>query len=719
MSFPVSTKEVPFVKLFIPFVGGIACQYWLGLFSYTWINYFVAIVSLCFVLIGYLISSHWRLRWCFGFLLYIFLFFAGAIITVQKPTDNKFIDKPRSKIIFSLLDNPQQRVKSVRVPVVVQYLNDNSSWTPINEKMLIYFDLKDSLALKLGYGSTLTSEITPIQVQPSTNPYQFNFKKYLSNRGISYTAYIKPNEWIKIGEQGIYLKKISLHLRDRLISLFKTSGLSGDELAVASALTLGYQDLLDDELRQVYSSSGAMHILSVSGLHVGILYVLLSFLLGFLDKRALTRIIKAIILLAFLWFFALLTGIPPCVQRSALMFSFMVIGDCISQKSNIYNTIAASAFILLAFNPLALVDVGFQLSYLAVLSIVFFYPYIYKIVYIKNRIIDMVWSLIAVSIAAQLGTFSLSIFYFNQFPNYFLLSNLVAIPLSTIALYLSCLLIIVSPFGSIAGFVGKIFSFNIALLNNSLAYIEKLPFSVSEGLHISSFQLILIFALTISVSIYVLTKRYTVLLMSLVWLSLFLLINLTSTIQNGKKNELVVFDIPKKTLISLRSGNDIIYLDFDTSTVKKNDTQIKEQFQKNYNFFIKSYTSIAGASKRFAIYNPYNHFMPIPSNGQFGFYKKEGVVFINLHGKSIAIPSEKIHVKSIIDNKLVVDYLVIRSGVTENILNVINPKMVIIDRSISKKLATTFSFYCSKQKIPFHLISSQGAFILTNPNAPI
>lgn len=703
MSLPVSIKEVPFFKLLIPFIAGIACQYWLDLLPFSWGNYFIILFILCLVFAGYFLSSRWRYRWSFGLFIYLFLFLIGAILTIRKPVNENFSINKSNKVIIHLLDKPQHRTKSIRVQADVEYILQNGIWRSVDEKMLLYFSLQDSLALDLEYGSILAAEIVPKPVSPSGNPYQFDFKKYLSDRGVGYTAYLKPDKWVLVGDEGNSLKRVALHLRDRLVLLFRASGLSGDELAVASALTLGYQDLLDDELRQVYSSSGAMHILSVSGLHVGILYVLLSFALRFLNKRSTTRIIKALILLSFLWFFALLTGIPPCVQRSALMFSFVVVGDCLSRKSNIYNTIAASAFILLAINPFALVDIGFQLSYIAVISIVFFYSYFYRLIVVKSKALDMVWSLVAVSIAAQLGTFSLCIYYFNQFPNYFLLSNLIAIPLSTVALYLSVLLIIVSPFSVLASFVGKIFSFSISALNHGLEYVENLPCSVAQGLHLTSLQLLLIIIITISLSIYFLSRRYIYLLLPFLCIVLFLGINLYSSAIASERSEVVVYNIPKKSLISLNSNRKLFFLDFDSSA---------NEFNDKYNFFIKGYISNSGDPNHYEVLNPLIKGGSNKENNPFNVHSRKGFLFFYFNNKSFAIPYTDSLKKFRPDKTLMVDYLIINNHYSESILTFIKPKMVVVDPSVSNYKASSIVLDCNRNKIPIYIVSSKGAFVL-------
>lgn len=705
MSLPVTIKEVPFFRFIIPLIAGIAAQYWLAILPYTWWVYLVLILLLGLIFICYFLASHWQFRWCFGTALALFLFFFGAVITTKQPISNKLFDNGTSRMIVYLEDKPQVRANSIRVQAEIKYIQEGNTWHPSNGKSLLYFGLSDSLAFNLQYGSMLIVSVVPQQVAQSGNPYQFDYKRYLSDRGVAFTSYVKAGNWAQLGNEGTYIKKLALQLRDKLVVLFKENSLKDDELAVASALTLGYQDLLDDELRQVYSSSGAMHILSVSGLHVGILYVLLSFVLSFLNKRTLTRALKASILLVFLWFFALLTGLPPCVQRSALMFSFVVVGDFFNRKSNVYNTLAASAFVLLVANPYNLLDIGFQLSYLAVVSIVFFYPYVYRLVFVKNWMLDKVWSLIAVSIAAQFGTFSICLFYFSQFPNYFLLGNLIAIPLSTIALYLSVLLIVVSPFPVIAGFVGKIFSLSVSALNHGLEFVDKLPYSVTEGIHISAMQMFVVVGLIILLSIYLLSKRVGYLFSGLVLIIVFLGLNFASIYENSKANEMVVFNINKKSLVSFRVSNQLMFIDTDTSKVA---------FSEKYNFFVKGYISAVGANKTYGVLKPSMNDSVAIKNGFLQTANRYGITFISYLNKTIAISFERTLDKMVGDSHVAVDYLVINKYYPRKALDFIDPKFVILDSSASKRTIDEVSLACKLRNIPFHITSSQGAFIIDN-----
>lgn len=703
MSLPVSIKEVPFFRLIVPFVAGIACQYWVLCLTFSWWYYSVVFLLLLAVFFSFFLSSFWRFRWLFGVAINLFLFFFGVVITIKQPTTDKIIENECNRAILCLLDNPQLRAKSIRAEVEVQFISASSIWWSVKEKMLVYFNAGDSLASDLKYGTEIAVNITPQPISESGNPYQFDYRKYLSDRGVNYTAYIKPGSWIVVDNKGAWIKRKALLLRDKLVFMFKSYGLSGDELAVASALTLGYQDLLDDELRQVYSSSGAMHILSVSGLHVGILYVLFSFLLSFMDKRTITRAVKAVVLIMFLWFFALLTGLPPCVQRSALMFSFLVVSDFFNRKSNIYNTLAASAFVLLLINPYNLLDIGFQLSYLAVISIVFFYPYIYKLIYFKNWALDNIWSLIAVSIAAQFGTFSICLFYFNQFPNYFLLANLIAIPLSTIALYLSVLLVVVSPIPLVAVWIGRLFSYSVVLLNNGLEFVEKLPFSLTEGLYISALQMFIVVGMTLSISLYLVSKRNRYIFVTLSLAILFLFLNLESYIKKVNAKEFIVFNISKKSLVSIRLGSNLLFIDTDTS---------RKPFGEKYNFFVKGYISSVGLAKDYKVEIPCAKEIITSDYSPIKLKSLHGVSFISFNSKTIVIPYDKSLAKFECADRFKVDYLIINQYSSIKILDFFRPNMVIIDSSTSKYVLRDIALLCRKENIPYYITSERGAFIM-------
>src|SRR5690606_38882227 len=197
-----------------------------------------------------------------------------------------------------------------------------------------------------------------------------------------------------------------------------------DAAAFASTLILGYRAELSRELVEAYSDTGTMHVLSVSGMHVGIIFLVLSLLLRSMDRRQSLRLFRATLTILIIWFYAMITGFSAPASRAAFMLSFVVLGKALLKHQNTYNLIAISAFFLLLYNPFYLVDAGFQLSYLAVLGLVYFQPLLRMIFPRGNKITDPVWNYCALSMGAQLTTFPVSIYYFHQFPMYFLLSNL-------------------------------------------------------------------------------------------------------------------------------------------------------------------------------------------------------------------------------------------------------------------------------------------------------
>ena len=266
---------------------------------------------------------------------------------------------------------------------------------------------------------------------------------------------------------------------------------------MASTLILGYRADLSKEVISAFSKTGTMHVLSVSGMHVGIVCLLLNFLLKPLNRNNKLKILRVIILIFSIWFYTMLTGFSPSACRAAMMLTFVIAGKAFNKNQNTYNLLAISAFLLLLINPFYLVDVGFQLSYMAVFGLVYLHPKIYHSIHIQNRFVNSVWNYSALSIAAQLATFPISIYYFHQFPLYFLLSNLfIVIPVALI-MYLGIVFLFI-PFDILLEPLGLLLNWMILMVNRILISIEHLPFSSLSGLWISQAQNILLYLILAS-----------------------------------------------------------------------------------------------------------------------------------------------------------------------------------------------------------------------------
>ena len=502
------------------------------------------------------------------------------------------------------------------------------------------------------------------------------------------------------------LKQLAYNLRNKLLNIYAKAGIEAENLAVLSALTMGYKDLLDQETRRVFAASGAMHILAVSGLHVGILFSTLSLFLFFLSRIKKGKIIKSAILIAFLWFYAFFTGLSPSVVRASLMFSLVVVGMSFSRSTNIYNTLSASAFVILMVNPMLLTNIGFQLSYFAVLSIVFFYPYIYKLAYVKNRLLNKVWVLIAVSLSAQIGTFPLSLFYFSQFPNYFLFTNLYAIPLAFIILYLAIALILFSPIPFIFQGLSWLLNNSLTALNYLTSLTESLPYSTSTALSITAPQLLALSLTILLVAIYLESKRRLLLFLSLSSLILFFGLNINKHFTTINSNELTVFADRSATLIGYKQANKLILL---ASNGQIDSITTKHSFALNgyLNFNRIKQSNISVYSFNGVLKNDYQFENLSITQNKLG-------LFIYAKGKTMLVPNSQNYPYAEKGNKLGVDIVLLNanSPKLDHLLAVVKPATLLVDQTVPYWEIENISKTAHREGLVLHVIDKQGAYTL-------
>jgi competence protein ComEC len=456
-------------------------------------------------------------------------------------------------------------------------------------------------------------------------------------------------------------------------------------------LLIGYTDKIDPELIKEYSGTGAIHILSVSGMHVGLIFIVCNFFLFFLDRFKHGKFLKAFLLLTLVWFYALLTGLSPCVLRAAAMFSFIIVGKAFRQEPNIYNTIAASVMFLLMFNPYFITDVGFQLSYLAVIGIVAIYPLIFKLWLPKYSFIEKVWSLIAVSLAAQLVTFPLALFYFGQFPNYFLITNLVAVPLSTIIIYAGIAVVATSFFPLLSGLLSKLLIILVKLLNGSIHTIESLPFSVSKGAFISSFELLLILIVIISLTFFMVHRRKRVFIFGVFSLCLLFMSFTYKKYIRTEQKKIIVYNVNKHTAIDFVNGNHNILL-ADTGLLKDKQT---------IDFNIRSNWNNTGITK--------TSDLAFDENTEF---ENDNLLisrgFIQFYDVKIAVIDKAIYNTK----KINVDYLLIKDNpeiTIAELKSIFGFKKIIFDSTNKLYLLKKWIKECKESGINFYSLSSAGA----------
>lgn len=695
MNAPFTFHEAPFFRLVIPLIIGITLQFKYNILPASQNTALFPLGIFIILAISFATLNQWKYRWVYGFTLNIFILACGLTLSQNLTFSDKLEADKEIMVIARLLDNPQQRARSIKVKCRVESILTNQGQVNSEENILMYFELSDSVAQRLTYGDIIATKITPTLFESPKNPYQFDIGKNLLLDKIRYSTFIKSGRWIKISKRENKLIKTSFNIRDNFLEIFSRNGLEGSQLAVLSALTLGYRDMLDGEINKVYSATGAMHILSVSGLHVGILYFILALALGMLPRNRIFRIINLIIILLFLWFFAILTGLSPSVNRSAFMFSMVAIGQSFLFRTNIYNTISATAFGLLITNPSNLFNLGFQLSFVAVLSIIIFYPVIHKSLYFKNRVLEYIWSLISVSIAAQIGTLPLTALYFAQFPSYFVATNLLAIPLATITLYLAVLLIIVSPISEFALWIGKILNAIVKLLNTGLSWIESIPGSTIGGLHISSIQLTLLIIGLFLLTVYIYSKRLIHLQLMILTIIGVVLLNIEHTI-NIHKNKLIVFSTQKKSIVCIRN-NGYAYISSLDSLQNK---QIREQ-----EFFFSGYLNHETRNGKYKTINELNQ-----HNSDIFTRKGMGLAILKAKHILIAMPYND-SIKQISSTKKIeADILIVNQHFTQHMLNYISPKIIVIDGSFPNWKLNKLLITLAEKKVKIHHLITEGAY---------
>ncbi len=552
----------PGIKLVVPFLLGIIASIELGVNCNSYL-----LVSLLFLLVcgGSFFISSYDNRKMIGFLFFISLFSAGftySSFRTEKfsPTHFSGSIHQESLLEVTLVDNLQEKENSYKTTLLVnQVIGD--SVVACSGKILAYFK-KDSASSLLEYGDKLLIKNNIQAIESHRNPDQFDYKNYLNLNQINFQSYLKNEDHQVLAKnQGNSIFAFSQKMRQRLYQYLLLNGVEGKQLKVASALLLGYKENLDKGLVKSYASAGAMHVLAVSGLHVGILYLLLTRIFGFLKRVKHGRLFLAILVISFLWFYAIMTGLSASVMRATTMFSFIVIGkELINRKSSIYNTLAVSAIVLMIINPYIVYQVGFQLSYVAVLGIVYLQPKLNKLFYSKYKFIRGIWAITCVSIAAQIATFPLSLHYFHQFPTYFFISNLIVIPAAFCVFYLGVFLFVIAPFGGLSLVVGKLINAVVWILNQAVYFTENLPVSLIAEIEFTVFETYLLYAIIVSVLFAIHNRRIRYVRLALSLVILFCGLQVVWQYQSSQQHYFTFYSINKNSAIDYTVGNQMYFI---------------------------------------------------------------------------------------------------------------------------------------------------------------
>ncbi len=668
-----TVQKIPFLRLSIALVTGIFVA---SSIEFTNQSTFIAFA---FFLAGLLLLNHfysYKLSTLFGIGVHILLFFLGVTVYSFHNKGPKFY--PNGKYTATILETPVEKANSRKSLLRINAFIKNDSVFPTNEKMLVYFSKQANVA-SLEPGDVIIFNASPQLITNFGNPFEFDYKKFLQQKNIYRQVYLSSQSWKKTNLKSSFsLKMIAEKTRTELLEIYRNKIPGDNEMNIISALTLGYKAELDPQTKQTFSSSGAMHVLAVSGLHVGIIFWVLTSLLSFLKKYKTGKIVFVLIIVASLWVYAFLTGLSPSVSRAATMFSFLVTGTNMNRQVNIYNSLAGSAFFLLLINPNNLSEVGFQLSYSAVFGIVFLQPKFDKLVIIKNKIPRFFWQLLTVSVAAQIATFPFTIYYFNQFPTYFWISNLFVIPVVMVLIPLGFLLLIFSSVSIISAILSFCIHYLIFGMFKMLLFIESFPYSVFH-VSISTVEFVLILSILFSFFIFLNKLNNSHLKTSLVFTLFLFIFSMAVKIDNAFQKELIVYNHPENIVIHLISG--------------KTNYIVSEKKMKHEDF---SFTLINTTVKKLMLKTPI--YLTCNDNFKDGyFFQKNGIM--KFEGKTILFSPDLNSFPKTISPDILINPLNFNEIPNENELNY---KIV-----TNKKENITNEFYASK----FHFLEESGAYI--------
>ncbi len=685
-------KQAPFVRIVLPFILGILCYLYFPLIHPSLI---VALfIGLGIAWWGYhRWPDFYKLKYAFlkGIFINSILFVAAYLLCLlhQPSLSTKWYhhhEKKYSHALVKMVSEPKPTAKSIGFEIEVIALCDSANYMPTQGKALLYLQQHEHVQT-IRQGDVLLIKNTFSDIKKNNNPGGFDYATYCKSKKIVQQAYVTTHDWQHTQKHEEDLNSFFAGVNAYTCSLLKKALPDSSTHGIAEALLVGYRTDIDDELWQAYSNSGIVHIIAISGMHMAMIYGSVRWLLLLIPFFKRRKKIAILIALLFMWGFACITGLPASVTRAAIMFTFIGWADMQSYQTNSINTLAAAAFCMLCYNPLLLQDVGFQLSYMAVLSLIIFYKPIYHLLYIQTKILDVVWKLMAMTIAAQLLTFPLCMYYFHQFPLLFLFTNLIAVPLTTVILYLEIVLVLLHPLIPIMHLLGKVIAAFILFLNTSVLHLSQWSFAVWSEIQLSMLQMFLLLMMVSLISYWLFYKKTTAMLAGFMTLWIFCLTLLYHRYEVYHQQKIVVYDISKQRNVELISQNEYYNPDIDSL----------RRFTKNETFTLKPAHTYFSVKPMIASWVQHKHV--------------EGIDLFYFQGKKIIrLAHTRFHTTS----PLLCDLLILSQQCnidTGWLSQQIHPQQIVLDSSIPFWKLASLKQTLRNTAIPLHIVGEQGAFI--------
>jgi competence protein ComEC len=639
------------------------------------------LLTVCIVLLG---VQWWFARRLifqkiyFGLITYL-CFFAIGLVNYQSR-----LPQFQAKHYVNLLTGEEQTIKLEIVDILKPDLYNHKflakvhsvSGTSSRGKLLLYLP-SEANSDPPAIGDKLLVIANPSEIPPPLNPHQFSYVRFMESQNVYRQVKLVSGSHKLFPEKTNDIKVTIQRFRRNLLQKLDASPFGKEEKGIIEALVLGYRGAIDRDIYKAYAAAGAIHILAVSGLHVGIIYFLLQMLLRPLGVTRHRRALKIFILLITLWGYAAITGLSPSVTRAVTMFTFFGLAQLLNRPTNSMNTLFLSLFFLLIWNPKWLFHVGFQLSYSAVFFILWIHPKLFSLYHPKYYLDKLIWTIITVSLAAQLGVAPLSIYYFNQFPGLFLLSNLVILPFIGILVSTGLLIIVLLSMDLLPQWLAETYNFIISLLNDFVKWISIQDRFLFTDIHFSGY--LLLGSYLVIIALVVVWNRINPprIIFALAAVLVLLNMKVLDRMQTSEST-LHIFHKNRTTLIGIQQGDQLkAYTDASPTYIQKEYPLRSFSTTMNIRDYLQdSLPDILSFKSKIILI--------VDSSGVYP--KDTSVDMVLLRG------SPKIHL--------------------ERLINTLRPDLIIADGSNYNSFIARWRKTCELKKLPFHHTGDRGAFTL-------
>ncbi len=681
-------KSNPFILITTAFVLGIVLQDLLHL------NYLFSLIGVILCL-SFILAS-WAKGWLLSpgrnsiktAILLMALVFSGSLFHLSNSAPNKanwygHFTSDTSTFLLKINQQPIEKENSFVANCVIEATIAGAQKIETTGEILVYFKKSDTIR-ELKYGQLIMLKAKLQAIKSNGHPGGFNYQSYMARQQIFHQVYVTPKDIIVLPTRRFHLLYTPLFfLKSYVLQLLKKR-IRPAELGIAQALLIGYTNDLDRDLLQAYSDVGVVHVIAVSGMHLALIYKGLNALLslfGFFRKR---NIVKSYVILAVLWSFALLAGAAPSILRAAVMFTIVTVGQSNFAKPSLLNTLFNTAFVLLCINTNNLWDVGFQLSFIALFSIAVCNEPIRKWFVFSNYWLQSIWELTAATIAAQVFTAPLIIYYFHQFPLLFLVGNLIAVPLSSIALVGELLLVFVGEVPWLGMWLGALVSWLLKFMNIFVQWMSSFSFAALNDITVTIGSTLLLYALVCAMAIWLLHQQKrlakTALLIFIVWLSSIQWEKFTKF----QQQHFVVYNVSRHWAFEyIRRNQYSIWAD----STFLNNSKIRQFNLKSSHHFLQA--------------NAENSTMAFEENG----FLQVGILRL-FHAKRQSLPMQAF-------DSVKIDYAILSQNTKlgpKQIRKFCQPKLFIFDASNAMWKIEKWKTECNELNLPFYSVPEQGTF---------